>query len=410
MKNTSTIQVGLRFLVFQLQSLSASNLFRMKKSLKSEDLSVLFVISEADLNTRDGQYLTADKIDEIYRLVRDHGLFPLLALHPFKPRKIRLQTAYNLVIAENIIGAIYSIFAKPKLRDQLRKGCQRYNCSRSIPSKLIFISIFTFIWKVRPKVVFTIGASPNLAAVCEILEVKLIEVMHGAFSESELPTYWLESKNAMHETSPKPSLFFSWDSEYNDYIEAVGIKSVDIGYPVSLKVRQNDFFVQKTETVLVSLTWGLPDSYDPYGVLAPEILDLIRRVNSIDQIIRFRLHPVSCVNDKERTRIIEWLTRNFQNIEIHDPLNFTLNQSLQGSRLQITDASSTFFEAAIMGIPTIMTCSVNSPIVPREMLESGLVVKITPGVEIATVEVSSVKPLSRDYALNRTLILSEILF
>lgn len=409
MKINSTIQVGLRFLVFQLQSLSVSNLLRIKKVLRSEKLSVLFIISEGDLNTRHSQYVIADKIDEIYTLVRDHGFSPLLALHPFKPRKIRIQTAYNVVIAENIIGAIYSILVESKLRNQLRLGCQRYNCGRSLPSKLIFISIFTFVWKVRPKVVFSIGASPNLAAVCEILEVRLIEVMHGAFSESELPTYWLDPSNVMYETNPKPSLFFSWDSEYNEYIEAVGIRSVDIGYPVSFKVPYNDVFNQKIETILVSLTWGLPDSYDPYGVLAPELLDVMKSVHSNNQIIRFRLHPVSCVNDKGRKSIVEWLTRNFQNIEIHNPLNLTLNQSLQGSQLHITDASSTFFEAAIMGIPTIMTCSVNSPIVPREMLESGLVVKVNPEAESATMDFSSVKSLSRDYVLNRDAIMSEIL-
>jgi hypothetical protein len=382
----------------------------MKKVLKSRQSRVLFVISEADLNTQHNGFVSADKIDQIYSLVRDHGFFPLLALHPFKPRKFLLKTSYNLVIAENFIGAIFSILVASNLRKKVRLGCQQYNCAGSIASKLIFISMFTFVWKVKPKVVVTIGASSNLAIVCDTLGVKLIELMHGAFSKSILPTYWIESNNKKFRKKPKPSLFFSWDSEYNEYIEAAGVRSVAIGYPVPVRILQEGPDNLKRENVLVSLTWGLVDSQDPFGVLAPDVWEIITKIHLDGRLIRFRLHPVSCIDVKGKRRIVDWLSKNFQNTEIHDPYKFTLNQSLEGTQLQITDGSSTFFEAALLGIPTVMTYRLNSPIVPKEMLESGLVIKMGPGEEFLEKDFRSVESLKRDYSLNETKIMAEISF
>jgi hypothetical protein len=387
-----------------------SNLLQLRKVLKSKDSRVLFIISEADLNTFHNGYVSADKIDQIYSLVRERGLFPLLALHPFKPRKFLLKTSYNLVVTENFIGAILLFLANSNLRKKVRLGCQQYKCGGSIASRLIFISMFTFVWKVKPKVVVTIGASPNLALVCEILGVKLIEIMHGAFSKSVLPTYWIKSNNNQYEKEPKPSLFFSWDSEYDSYIEAAGVRSVAIGYPVPVRILQEDLSNLKREIVLVSLTWGLADSQDPFGVLAPELWKIITKIHLDGQLIRFRLHPVSCLDDERKRRIVNWLAENFQNVETHDPRKFTLHQSLEGTRLQITDASSTFFEAALMGIPTVMTSGVNSPIIPKEMLESGLVVKVEPGEEFLEIDFKLVQSLKRDYTLNKTKIMAEIAF
>jgi predicted glycosyltransferase len=87
------------------------------------------------------------------------------------------------------------------------------------------------------------------------------------------------------------------------------------------------------------------------------------------------MHPVLCQSRREILRVSGWIQLEFPGSKISLPYEESLWEALANCSHHITHESSTFFEASLVGIPTLYMNSGGklSTHIPRELIELGLV-------------------------------------
>jgi len=396
------------FCVSQIQSLRIRNLVLISRLRKDKMQKVLFMLSYADINWREEDTWRADKVDEIYFLLQNAGYSTFMCFYPFKSRQANKKTPYRFVLPGNSLRALAHLFFSPSYRKLLKELAWHLSRNNSIAGRMIFISNLSFIVRIRPSVILTIGAPLELILICRHLKIKVVEVMHGAFSTAELPISWADSNMDLVYENIKPDLFLSWHECYSEAIQAFGVMSSTIGFP-SIRYREDQTHsFQDENLVLVSLSHGVNLSQDPYGMFAQELYRVVASLHSDYVQLRLRIHPVLASNEVQLHRILRWLDEEFPRAEIHDPITHNLKSSLRGTKLHITENSSTFFEAALLGIPTVMIGSGPKPIIPSEMLSTGLV-RVLGDESVLNLDSTAlgINPV-KDFSLNTTTLLSEV--
>jgi hypothetical protein len=337
--------------------------------LKKLDADIIFVASPADVQTPHRNLFIPDKFQAI--IGTTHGasiclleVFHLLSKSGRYERKsnfIRLELVLLLVYLSNpinwfsdikkVFGGI-SKLGQITFRQRIRFAYWRYLFS-----------------KIKPKLIFGVGMDQILIASANVQGIKTIEVMHGLFAKGRSPFSF-----PIKEGNFKPELFLSWHDDFTRMVAELGVEAITIGYPNLPATRPKaDYRHERPEISLITLSWGLKDSVEPFGIMSYELHQYLTNLDMAK--LRFRMHPVVCQSRREILRVSDWIQLEFPGSKISVPYEESLWEALAKCSRRITHESSTFFEANLVGFPTLYMNSGGklSTHIPKELIELGLV-------------------------------------
>jgi hypothetical protein len=319
---------------------------------------VLFIVSPVDVQTPLGNHYFPDKLEGVIKVVEDHKLSVLYAFHLFSiknkfERKSdfkRLEILIPLIIISHPImiiknfGVIKEVFLN-----------QRFITLKQKIRASLWISLFLLV---KPKIIFGIGMDQVILSVCKRMQIETVEVMHGLFdSVRSLFSFTIEPEIV------KPGLFLGWHDDFTKMVGKLGISAVTIGYPNTLLQRIDPPLVGLPERkILVTLGSGYKVSVDLNGIMSPELYKYLEEIPSNN--LKFRLHPVSCNSKKQILQNSKWLKKEFPDCSLVLPYDESLLESLSSCSFHVSHESSTFFEASLLGITTLLLTPRDSFLVP----------------------------------------------
>ncbi len=348
------------------------NRFRWSKTndLDQSDL-ILFVISPADINTPDSLGRYPDKIYSIYELAIKLGYRSQIVFHPMSATK-KVSNSISVFRIENITKNFTTALKLLFSPEEFRKEGSLRDRWKSLG---VFEKIQYYVWKdfldlSNPKIVFGIDIRESEALACKVKSIPIFEVMHGTFSKEELPLRRFSKGRAR---IIQVDMFLTWDSHYSKISQALNIPTRVIGHPnkeyLEAKYIKPDHSTQK---VLVTLAWGVKKSKDPFGIMHSDLADILFELKSFTLI--FRLHPFTASSNKKNiSNIRTWFEFNFPGSYISLPEKSSLLEELKSVRMHITHDSSAFYEAGLLGVPTIFTSRGGFEAIPKEYIDTGSV-------------------------------------
>jgi hypothetical protein len=337
--------------------------------LKKLDVDIIFVASPADVQTPHGNLFIPDKFQAIIGTAHEESISTLEVFHLFsklgryerKSNFIRIELVLLLVLLSNPIRLISDI-------KKAFKGISKLG--RITFRQRIRFAYWGYLFsRIKPKLIFGVGMDQILIASANLQGIKTVEVMHGLFTQWRLPFSF-----TINEGDFKPDLFLSWHEDFTKMVAELGVKARTIGYPNLLaRGLKSEKREERSEISLVTLNWGLKDSVDPFGVMSYELHQYLTNLKMTK--LRFRMHPIVCQSRRETLGVSDWIQLEFPGSEISLPYEESLWEALANCSNHITHESSTFFEASLVGVPTLyMNKGGNQGThIPKKLIESGLV-------------------------------------
>lgn len=248
------------------------------------------------------------------------------------------------------------------------------------------IDLYAYILKrCRPRIVIAIGSRPELAIACRQAGLVLAELMHG-IGYSSIPWGWNSMK-----AEDLPSVILSLDKVTSDALAPLttkGISILQIPHPFLKRFMPSQTredlpaewldesgFVKGrpfAKHMLVSLVWGYAGDHGgetQYAGLLdnglfPSFLEKIVDETATSVFWRFRLHPVQLRQPGKYHGIINFLDRfcaQRPNAEWEWSSRVPLPVALRHCSGLVTMMSMSVYEAAAMGIPSIILCPTVRP-------------------------------------------------
>lgn len=337
--------------------------------LKRFDADIIFVASPADLNTPQGDLFISDKLQGIIGTAHEKKINSLEVFHLFsKKGKYEQKTNFirlELVVILLLISNPFRLIADTKLSFKLVSKLGQ----TTFRQRIRFAYWGYLFAKIKPKLIFGIGMDQILISSAKSQGIKTVEVMHGLFPQGGSPFSF-----TIKEGDPRPDLFLSWHDDFTQIITELGVEAITIGYQNhlagSLKLQN---LGERPTSFVVTLSWSLKESVDPFGVMSSELYEYLANLDL--SRLSFRLHPVTCQSRREILRVTKWIKHEFPGSKISLPYEQSLWETFANCTYHITHESSAFFEASLLGVPTLfLNQSVKLGVhIPVELMNLGLV-------------------------------------
>lgn len=251
----------------------------------------------------------------------------------------------------------------------------------------IWLEIFS---TVRPKAVIAIGGSRDMWRVAHSLGIIKIEIMHGVGYTIEDMKFYYHQSMSESETNIADYFLALDELSFNSLSTffSLGNKKVFQVYHPLYSIQ--DFISKRIESsfmdfieylkylkynekkiVLFSSQWGYGGEYAELNGIVDNGLfpdELIRALKKNDAYLLFRLHPVlkSSYRKSSVISLLNKTIKEFDCMEFDFSSKMPLSILLSYCDLHITLMSSTAYEAAWRGIPTLGLCPTLKEGMPKE--------------------------------------------
>ena len=350
------------------------NRSRVKKfSSDNRDNNILVYVAPSNFNLMiDGQ-LVPDKFHYLMDLLKSYEMSPKYLLRYYVESRESLKYRHILrhdsilQVRLRVTKLLYFCFMHKIVKlFYEEKGTNNLKLT-SILADFLNDSLEDTLKQTNPRLIFSIGATQDFLVITNRLGIKVIEVMHGAFYDDEIKREW---GNA---SKKKPDLVLTWHDHYTDILKGNDVNAITLGYP-------NPKFVNSESRVfgprfLVTLGYNEVDSLDPFGILDKTLMSQIFELINTGAKIVYRMHPVIAGDRRIYRRVIRWMNKEFKNPEIQSPFETSVLKSFQNVNLHITKSSSSYFEASLLGIPTVFTAEIGTLNLPKQFLESRIAIQ-----------------------------------
>ena len=368
------IKTGFTIAKLFLRQIIYKNKLKIETFAEEQNKKCIVYISPEDFNTISNGELSGDKIDAILKYAESEGFSCAYLLrtnnrskelldgsriinNPVLEAQITLKSLFTLIKFRWKATESNEIKARNKvlIKNSMFENFNRLNLERTLKY-------------VKPNIVFSIGATQELLSVCKALDVKVFEVMHGIFNEGDIPTDWLSPAGF------KPDLFLSWHDFYTQMLKARDVNAFTLGHPNTnlkpeTKIRNKDSL-----NILVTLSNNIENTVDSTRTLDRDLYKQIKLIYSLKDSIKFRIHPVSLRKPKQfLDDLNKWILNEFPSATIESPLVVNLSDSLSQVDLHLSKDSSTYFEAALIGIPSILSADLEKWLIPKEFMTKNYV-------------------------------------
>jgi hypothetical protein len=232
--------------------------------------------------------------------------------------------------------------------------------------------------KSRPSFIIVIGASAALCKAANTLNIPVLELLHGMGYDR---IYWGWDKAPVENL---PTHILSTDATSTKTFSPLtskGIKIIEIPHPwykrfikEAVKCNLDNKWLEKPKIlpsnkkiILVSISWGYDGDHSPIdyfyqdilpnGLLPLGLIKVIMQTQN-DVFWCLRRHPVQVYNDKYDKQItfLNSITREYQNCEWSESTSSTLISLLSHCDGHITMNSMTSYDAACMGVKSLLLC------------------------------------------------------
>jgi hypothetical protein len=265
-----------------------------------------------------------------------------------------------------------------------RTDCRVIRYCREYRSQ-IFVSV---IEKTKPRCIITIGAPSELCRVGRVIKIPVIELLHG--NGIPLVPWGWDRRDAVN----LPSGILSLDDVSTKTFSVLKPKGVDVrqipdpwlsrfsqraeksGLPAEWRESLN-WIPQRKKIIIVSLAWGYDHDHGPYtefaniltnGLIHEELIDAIEQTHD-SCFWLIRRHPVQMRSSKYDVHVnfLDKLTAQNVNCEWKNSSSLPLPQLLNCCDGHVTMMSVSAYDAAFMGVPTLLLCPTLRPGGANEM-------------------------------------------
>lgn len=243
------------------------------------------------------------------------------------------------------------------------------------------------------RTVVGIGLPPAAIKAAKLNHIKSIEILHG-YGYTSLPYGW-NSKPSQD----LPDVVLAFDDlsvETFGVLTERGVRVVRIRNLWYEKFRDNsiprrlpdswrspqDWIPRDKKIVLVSLSWGYDNDHGVYAYFAgilknglfPDELKEAMQMAGDDYYWIFRLHPVQVQSERAKhyKKMLDDLCSRYGNCEWVMGTKMPLPVLLQRCHAHITMISMTAYDAAFMGVRTLLLCPTLRPGEANELMFSDL--------------------------------------
>jgi hypothetical protein len=347
---------------------------KLKKIKKEDSIKIAFYISPADFNPIISRKLVANKIDLIRDTVNQSGVHTFYLfrenLNSSEAIPVSLFKREGSIVKISLkIHRLVILFIKRKISAHKKKSkLQPNQKAESVLAEHLALCLKKSLIELNPKIIFSIGAKQELLQVTNEIGIPVVEVMHGVIQEEDITSMWCGKYKV------KPNLVLTWHRHYTQLLKELDVNAITLGYPSNVVERPKKQPRQEIR-VLVTLGHSNSDSSDPYGVFDTKLMSQIQRLSHQNVKFIFRTHPVVDSNNRINKDFAKWLESRFKEGHVHSSHNKSLWDSLNGVDIHISKSSSTFIEAALVGIPTIFTDNLQELRLPTEVIDKGIVLQ-----------------------------------
>ncbi len=347
---------------FYLDIVKLGILTDQSKGLNKCDL--LFICHDVDRPLKLKGEAYAPLIDSIREEFEQRGYKCMSVAH--YGSKLTGERAYGNPISVNrkhlkylIIGRVFSLFRM----DKVFKKPNFY--------KYLF-------QKTNPSIVFTIGAPDQLCYEARLKDILTVEILHG-IGYKFIPWGWDEKS-----TDYLPKAILSLDKVSTSsfsFLSNQGINVLTIPNIFLKRFLPNRLYLLPNEwkmviggndkkRILVSLTWGYWGDHGEFtefagilsnGLFYEELADVIS--SDRDVFWCLRLHPVQISSEKYRELrdFLDRFVKNNSNCEWIQSSSLPFPVIAANCVGNVSMASMSCYDAAAMGVPSLMLCPTNQP-------------------------------------------------
>lgn len=370
-KMETRFEILFRIISSSFLSFSPRNRIRLHSLSRDTTVGlIVFVVSPEDFNTPSliGRY--PDKVFSLHKIALEMGFRSQIVYHPWV--SIRKNPDFTGVVrVERFIPSIRKLltFKLNQFATSRDKDFCAWWSSLSLLEKYNFSVWRDFLDKTNPKIIFGIDLKENLIAASKTKNIPVIEVMHGVFTRKSIP---LKRYSRGSYRIVPVDLFLAWDSHYSNLMQSVNISSRVVGHPNEEYAAELSQGLNPPEgSVIVTLAWGVENSMDPYGMLHMGLADKLLQSRAVISKVVFRLHPVAFEQNRKRmNQVTAWLKAHFPESSLSTPDKKSLFAEFSTASLHITEESSSFYEAGLLGVPTVFTSSKAYEDTPQEYKDS----------------------------------------
>jgi hypothetical protein len=232
--------------------------------------------------------------------------------------------------------------------------------------------------KTNPNIVFTIGAPDQLCYEGRLKDILTVEILHG-IGYQFIPWGWNEKST---EYLPKAILSLDKVSTSSfSFLSNQGINILTIPNPFLKRFLPNRIYLLPNEwkmgigsndkkRILVSLTWGYWGDHGEFtefagiltnGLFYEELADIIG--SDRDVFWCLRLHPVQITKEKYRELrdFLDRFVKDNSNCEWIQSSSLPFPVIAANCAGNISMASMSCYDAAAMGVPSLMLCPTIQP-------------------------------------------------
>ncbi|QQL50842.1 hypothetical protein [Mucilaginibacter ginkgonis] len=308
-----------------------------------------------------------------------------------------------------------SVYLSGKLKNLFNKISNKSTLPAGYAERYIYKKVLEMT---RPQMVIVIGAPAALCQEARKLSIPVMELLHGI---GYVGIKWNWDKEPVGNL---PTHILSLDpvsSESFSPLKEKGIQIIEIPHPWYIRFNEDaesqenidpkwlekpTSIPKDKKIILLSLTWGYDGDHGPYdhfanilpnGLIYDEVLQVIRETRD-DVFWCIRRHPVQSRNKKYDYQIpfLNQLVAECPNCEWEESTNSTLHSILPVCDGNIAMFSMTVYEAAAVGVKSLMLCptamegNINGDFFP-DLEKSGYLIKAEPNVEVIRKWVANVK-------------------
>lgn len=274
-------------------------------------------------------------------------------------------SANRFFLTTHVVGKLKNLISSIQKRSALPPDYAEYVVYKKV------------LEKAQPKFIVVIGASSILCQEARNLKIPVLELLHGIGYDS---VKWGWDKEPMENL---PTHILSLDpvsTESFSQLNEKGIKTIEIPHPwysrfdkdadkrnIDPKWLESPNSIPKDKKViLISISWGYDGDHAPYdyyanilpnGLLPIELIEVIKQTEN-DIFWCLRRHPVQVRSNKYDYQInfLNTLVSECPNSEWECSTNSTLNALLPLCEGHIAMSSMTAYEAASMGVKSLLLC------------------------------------------------------
>lgn len=330
-------------------------------------VSVLATFSRADLNSPSKQGLLADKMDVFFQSAKVSGVRFHHVLLPGESTWL-LSTPYEFTRLPNsfkfwMFSMFSFVFRKVGL-NQLRL------LSLQAKSRALSEGWNSLIQSTNSRAIVGIGIPQELIRLAKLKGLPCIEFQHGLFDRKGVEKYWPEFT---------PSHMFCWDEFSAQEIRSFGIEALVVGHPITFcteslsNIESTKLSIGKSgDLFCIALSYGERDGLGPSKSITDEVIAAINEARGEGFEPIFRLHPVVSRHRFKRLLLQTWLKRNWKEARIDDPLRVSIADSASRSQFLLTSQSSSAFEFALLGKPSVVLDQSRAHNIQESIIRSGI--------------------------------------